>query len=57
MRKQMRAILGRKEDEPASRSAKICKDFGSGSPAKFRGQVAQGSIPFHYVPSFQGKAD
>jgi hypothetical protein len=37
-------------------SGEICNEFGSGSAAKFCGEVAQGCKPFHSVPSFQGKA-
>jgi hypothetical protein len=36
-------------------SVEISNEFGSGSAAKFCGQVAQGCKPFHYVPPFQGK--
>ena len=35
----------------------MCNESGSGSAAKFRGQVAQGSKTLHSVPSFQGKVD
>ena len=37
--------------ESGRTSVEISGEFDSSSTAKFRAQVAQGSIPFHYIPS------